>query len=50
VQAHDARITVTSDPGKGTEFELRFRKTARPNPLPAEFTERRDIRAKAQGQ
>jgi two-component system, NtrC family, sensor histidine kinase PilS len=49
VQAHDARITVTSDPGKGTEFELRFRKTARPNPLPAEFTERRDIRAKAQG-
>jgi two-component system, NtrC family, sensor histidine kinase PilS len=50
VQAHDARITVTSDPGKGTEFELRFRKTARPNPLPAEFTERRDVRAKAQGQ
>lgn len=50
VQAHDARISVTSDPGKGTEFELRFRKTARPNPMPAEFTERRDLRAKAQGQ
>jgi two-component system, NtrC family, sensor histidine kinase PilS len=50
VQAHDARISVTSEPGKGTEFELRFRKTARPNPLPAEFTERRDVRAKAQGQ
>ena len=50
VQAHDARITVTSTPGKGTEFALRFRKTGKPAAIPAVFTERRrEVRAKAQG-
>jgi two-component system, NtrC family, sensor histidine kinase PilS len=55
VQAHDARISVTTAPGKGTEFAVRFRKTQRPATMPVITTERRktdrrDTRAKAQGQ
>ena len=50
VQAHDARISVTSTPGKGTEFALRFRKTGRPKEVPSLVTEHRELRAKAQGQ
>jgi two-component system sensor histidine kinase PilS (NtrC family) len=50
VQAHEARISVNSTVGKGTEFSVRFRKTARPNSIPVVLTERREARAKVQGQ
>jgi two-component system, NtrC family, sensor histidine kinase PilS len=50
VQAHEARISVNSTPGKGTEFAVRFRKTARPSSIPVVLTERREARAKVQGQ
>jgi two-component system, NtrC family, sensor histidine kinase PilS len=51
VQAHEARISVSSTPGKGTEFAVHFRKTGRPASIPVVLTERRrEARAKVQGQ
>ena len=44
VQAHDARISVTSLVGKGTEFRVHFHKASRPNAIPAD---RAEMRAKA---
>ena len=47
VQAHAARISVSSTLGKGTEFAVRFRKTSRPNALSAPPAERSELKAKA---
>lgn len=46
VQAHDARISVNSTVGKGTEFSLRFRKASRQN-IASSATGFKDMRAKA---
>ena len=35
MQAHEAHITVRSEPGKGTEFTLLFRQAEVPNSLAA---------------
>lgn len=46
VQAHDARISVNSTVGKGTEFSLRFRRASRQN-IASSATGFKDMRAKA---